>query len=434
MHIYTFIADKLIIYWHSDMPVKVLLNEVRNNIDKKDLNLFEFIFKGVNDNLILLEEILKYYSKIPIKKYRDKDKAYLIIAIFLILFSKNKDFAIVNEIVNCIKKEKYHLRGVANGILRNIVRNKDNIYDIVLNKKTKIERLSIKYSFSEDTTKRLLDSFTFDELEKLYISSKKMPRTDIIAINISREKLMLNLKELGYECEELKYSPNGISIKYINKPLNQIDLYKNGYFYIQSQMSQIVSYIIPKAKRSIDLCASPGGKSISLYSYQNNIELNLCDINQKRISIIDENLKRLNIKANSFINDASIINKNLIDSFDCVIIDAPCTGLGVIHRNTSSSYKKDISFLESLTKLQYKILETSKEYVVKGGYLIYSTCSIMNEENEDIVEDFLNSNKDFRLIDIDIDKEIKEGKYIKTSPIKSNEDGFFVALMKREDI
>ncbi len=431
MNIYTHLNRAFLSVESGKKSIKKVLHENRRALQIKEYRYFEYILKGSLENTILLEEILDYKSNIKITKYRDKDRVYMLIGIYAILFSENKDYAIVNEIVDCIKKEKYNLARVANAILRNISREKKNIISEVLKNKSPDSFLSIKYSFPIATTKYLLKTFSHDELEKIYKKSKSSVITDILAVNTTRDLLKESLESEGFIIEKCQYSSNGLRIKKFGLPIDETDSYKKGLFYIQSQMSQMIGFLIRQKKSVLDVCSSPGGKSISLYSYNKDVNLTCCDISEKRMRDLYSNFERLKIDASFCVQNASNLKRKYLSKYDAVIIDAPCTGFGIMHRNPYSAMRKDVSSIPTINKIQRSILNTASKYVKKGGVVLYSTCSILKEENEKIVETFLENNEDFKLIDINVDDSLKVGKYFKSDYVNTCEDGFFAAVMER---
>ncbi len=431
MNIYTHLNRAFLSVESGKKSIKKVLNENRKTLSSNDYRYFEYILKGTLENTILLEEILKFKSSIKLKKYREKDRVYMLIGIYAVLFSDNKDYAIVNEIVGCIKKEKYHLARIANAILRSVSREKNSIVDDIMKDRSSEEILSIKYSFPHETTKYLLKNFSYEEVKRIYVKSKESSITDVIAVNLSRDNLRESLEKDGYTVDNCDYSPNGLRLIQFGRRIDETSAYKEGLFYVQSQMSQIIGYLVRDRKKVLDVCSSPGGKSISLYSYNKDVVLRCCDISKGRMKELYSNFERLKIKASFCVENATKINKTYISKYDAVIIDAPCTGFGIIHRNPYSAMRKDIKSIDIINETQKKILNTASKYVKKGGVVLYSTCSILREENEEIVEDFLSKNENVKLLDIKIDSSIKSGNYFKSDYINTCEDGFFAAIMEK---
>jgi 16S rRNA (cytosine967-C5)-methyltransferase len=183
------------------------------------------------------------------------------------------------------------------------------------------------------------------------------------------------------------------------------------------------------------LCAAPGGKTAYMAQLMKNTgRLVSCDIHSHKTELIENNLKRLGITNTVVLqNDATIVRKDFTNAFDRVLADVPCSGLGIIRRKPEIKFK-EASELSGLPDIQSKILNNASKYVKENGTLIYSTCTIHDEENINVVEQFLKENKNFELVpieNINIDLDNQEKGYIKIYPNIHGMDGFFIAKLKR---
>ena len=217
------------------------------------------------------------------------------------------------------------------------------------------------------------------------------------------------------------------------------ELFKKGYFTIQDAAATLTGIVLGANENEniLDLCSAPGGKTTHIAELMNNTgSIIACDIYENRLKLVLATAKRLgaiNIKTRQ--NDATYLNNDYVDKFDRVLADVPCSGIGVIRRKIDIKYQKDIESLSKISDLQYQILENASKYVKKNGVLVYSTCTIFKKENEDNVEKFLKNNPNFELVDISnmVEKNVADGKYIKTLPHIQNFDGFFIAKMVRKE-
>ncbi|MBQ8882022.1 MAG: 16S rRNA (cytosine(967)-C(5))-methyltransferase RsmB, partial [Clostridia bacterium] len=159
-----------------------------------------------------------------------------------------------------------------------------------------------------------------------------------------------------------------------------------------------------------------------------------CDIHPHRVKLIESYAQKQNLTVKTMVNDATVHRPEFAEKFDCVIVDAPCSGIGVIHSKPDITFNRSISEIEQLSALQLSILSSASAYVKKGGQLNYSTCTVIKDENEKVVEKFLETNSDFYL-------EHAQGEvigcgndgYVRLYPQTDNCDGFFVAKLRRKN-
>lgn len=407
------------------------------NISDQEKGLATELIYGIIENKYYLNYIIDKLSKIKSKKMSTYVKISLWLGIYQILFLDSiKEHAAVNESVSLIKKYDKKSSGFVNAILRNILRNKETIMDI--DKDNIVDFLSIKYSynpwiiqkwinvFGEDFTKDLLDSNS--EKPNLYI------RTN--TTKISRDELIEKLKSQGIICSKV----NGIDEAIMVRNLKNIDnnkLFKDGFFTVQDISSMLVGKVTNPKDGSLvlDMCSAPGGKATHLAALMNNSgQVVARDVFEHKLKLINNTVKRLglrNVEVENF--DALKIDENSISKFDYVVSDVPCSGMGIIKRKPEIKFKKEEE-LKDLPVIQSEILNNASKYVKAGGVLIYSTCTIHDEENIDIVNEFLKNNENFELVPIDevkIDLDNQDKGYIKIYPNIHGMDGFFIAKLKR---
>lgn len=403
----------------------------KNSLDKRDENLVRKIVYGCLENKLLLNYYIKEMASMPFSKI-DQEIIYILqIGMYQILFlDKVPNSAAVNESVKIAKKVNYKTSGFVNGVLRSFIRQKENLS---IDDKDIIEYMSLTYSYPKWLVKYFIDLYDQEKTEKIFKFNKKAPTLCIRAntLKISREELLKNLKDLGMSVEKSNLTKAGIIINDLNEhSIDQLDLFIDGYFYIQDDASILVSEIVnPEVgDKILDACAAPGGKSTHLAQLMDDKGSVLArDISKNKLALIEENVKRLGIESvKSEIHDGSMEDKSHQEYFDKVLIDAPCSGLGIIRRKPEIKYNRSIEDIKSITNLQYSILEESSKLLRKGGHLIYSTCTIGNLENSDVINKFLSKHKNFDIIEID-------GKdFLQILPGDFPSDGFFICkLMKK---
>ena len=362
-----------------------------------------------------LDYIIRKFSKVPLRKIKPEIKNILRISIYQIIFlEKIPDSAACNE--GTALALKYGGKGASsfvNAVLRSVSREKNNIkYP-----NSEVDNLMYYYSFPESIVKIMLRDYSYSGAKKI-LNALNMNKGICIRPNLLKttvedfEKLIENYEyEKGEECYYIK----GFSV-------TDSDLFEKGIYTVQDRASMMCAELLApeKGERVLDLCAAPGGKSCYMAQLmENQGEIISCDIHEHRCELIDKNALRLGVDIiTSVVNDATEENEKFKEAFDKVLIDAPCSGLGVIAKKPDIKWS-DKDF-DSLTDLQYNILEKGSKYVKKGGNLVYSTCTINKDENEHIVEKFLENNKNFNRV----------SEFIQLMP-GFKTDGFFMCRLER---
>lgn len=399
----------------------------KSNIDERDYNFIKEITTGVIRNRTYLDYVIKINSRVKIKRIHKIILSILEMAIYQIYFlDKVPDYSIVDESVNLAKI--YGNRGsisFTNGILRSI--SKKDAPQVKI--EDSIDNLSTFYSHPKFYTEYFYNNYGEEFTKKLLKANNEMPPFTIRVntLKTSKSDLMSNLKELSFEIEETVYD-NALNIL---NPKGIIDTkyFDEGHFYVQDLGSILVaSFLNPRENSSLlDLCAAPGGKTTHLAELMNNTgEIIACDKSQGKIKLIQENAKRLGVKnIETRVNDARVLNEDFIDKFDYVLVDAPCSGTGLYRKKPDIKWNKDLEDIKSLAEIQLEILDKAKDYVKEGGELLYSTCSLSKIENEDVVNKFLENNKNFKI------KKLRDREVLKLFPSTDGSDGFSISLMEK---
>jgi len=257
---------------------------------------------------------------------------------------------------------------------------------------------------------------------------------------MNREALIAALREKGLESGCTLYSPDGISLKEA-PPVSELPFLKGGHYAIQDEASQLVTLILgpQPGERILDACAAPGTKSTHMgQRMMNRGEIVGLDLNPERLRMVREGCRRLGIEIVKTLRADAARPLQVLGGgrFDRVLADVPCSGFGTLRRNPDLRWRRDERDVLRLAALQRSILENVSNYVKTGGILVYSTCTVFHEENEDVVERFLKEHPEFQLDQLTgllpegLHPLIKEG-YFKTFPPVDEMDGFFAARMKR---
>ena len=375
-------------------------------------------FYGVLERKITIDFVLNQYLKRPIKKAPPMTSTVLRSGAYQILFmDKIPNSAAVDESVKIIKKSKENGNsGLVNAVLRKLA-SEDNVS--VLND----AEPSVKYSVENWIFERLKNKYGLKAAED-FLKASLLPPPVFIRINNLKQnakELTLNeLEQLGASCKETDLE-NTFEITSV-KGIENLKSYKEGCFFVQDFSSQLCAKAVDakKGERVLDCCAAPGGKTFSVsLNMEDEGEVVALDLHPHRAKLIKKGAERLGLKSvNAFDADATNYLEEL-GNFDKVLCDVPCSGIGVIRRKPEIKYKKEDECGE-LLRVQKGILSTASKYVKKGGRLVYSTCTLLKEENEDIVNEFLNNFKEFNLI--------SSKTFL---PPCDKGDGFFIAVMER---
>lgn len=414
------------------------------DITQKDRALITELVNGVVQNLLRIDYIISQFSKIHPSKMSPDVRNALRISVYQIFFlDRVPEFAAVNESVNIVKKfSGAKAANFTNAVLRNIIRNKDNISYPDRDKNFE-EYLSVYYSFPSWLVKRWVDLFGKSFTESLCISLNERPKlcVRVNTLLTTRERLENRfraegvLTAPGLFCDEALYILSSL-------PITTLESFKEGLFIPQDESSIIASLAtgVKSGEKILDAAAAPGGKATHMAALmQNKGEIIAWDVHPHRVQLIKENCRRLKVDiVKPEVKDAKVFDENLVDTFDKVIIDAPCSGTGVIRRKPDIKWSKKPEDIISLKSEQEKILNTCSCYVKPDGILVYSTCSIDPEENEKNIEAFLAKNDSFVYDDLRnyVPKELHESLenhcgYLTLYPNLHGTDGFFIARLKK---
>ncbi len=418
---------------YSAIVIDTLCKE--NNLSHLNSSFLSALTYGVLERKILLDYIIEQYSSISFSKIDKDTLSVLRLGIYQLCFmDKVPNTAAVNESVKLAKSLKlFRSSGFINAILRNITRN-DCKYTLP-NSEDKIRYFSVKYSCPEDLVKSFITSYGEDTAETILKSFENRPQLTIRVntLKTTKQELIKSLEKKGIEVEEIPYLSNALSIRK-SGAIEKTEEYKRGLFYVQDASSQLCCEILDAKENDIlcDVCSAPGGKSFYSAIKMGNIgTIHSFDIHNHKIKLIDDMAQHLGINIiDASIRDASDKNA-ILPSCNKLLCDVPCSGFGIIRRKPEIRYKKDIN-IDLLPQLQYSILCSNCEKIPTGSTVVYSTCTLNNKENKDIVEKFLSAHKNFEPVSISMPENIShlidEPPYMLTIiPGVYNSDGFFIS-------
>ena len=410
---------------YSNMAINKHFKDVK--MSNQDRGLATEIIYGVIENKYYIDYMIDKLSKVKTNKMEIYVKTLLRMGIYQIMFLNSiSDYAAVNETVNLAKKKNAKVSGFINGILRK-VKTKDDV-----------DYLAIKYSYDKWMIKNWMAHFGKEFTEELLESNNERPniylRTN--TLKITRDELIKKLTEQNIKASKVNVVEEAIKVEHL-KDIENNELYKEGLFTVQDVSSMLVGKVMNPKENSLvlDVCSAPGGKTTHMATLMNNTgQVISRDIYDHKLKLIKASAKRLgltNVDVQEF--DGMKLDRESIAKFDYVLADVPCSGLGIIRRKPEIKYKEKEEFRE-LPPIQKKILENAAKYVKVGGTLIYSTCTIQDNENIDIINEFLQKHKNFELApikEVNVDLDNQEKGYMKIYPNVHDMDGFFISKLIR---
>ncbi len=341
------------------------------------------------------------------------------------------DFAAVNETVKLAKNGGE--RSFVNGVLRAAVRAGKNL-PMPDRKKNEARYLSVAHSFPLHTVKKFMSLYGGEQTERLLSLFNTVPPTSLSVntLKISREKFIEELKARGLEAIPSKNSKIGVKLPMSANPC-EVFGFNEGLFYVQDEASAIavLALGVNKDDTVVDVCSCPGGKSFAAYILSGgSAEVHSFDLHESKLSLVMAGAKRLGVSLILDERDATSPDGELFGKADKLICDVPCSGLGVLAKKPDLRYKDPASW-QTLPPLQLKILSESVKYLKVGGEAIYSTCTLNDAENEEVVKAFLRENPSFVPVDFTVGELSSSGGMLTLLPHKHKTDGFFVAKIKR---
>ena len=335
---------------------------------------------------------------------------------------------------------RYSHEGTAkfvNGVLRGLLRKLENI-QLPACEEDEAGYLSLKFCHPRWLVKRWLGQFGSEDTEKL-CAFNNTPAPMCLRVNTlvtDRATLMQDLQQLGAEVQASLWSPDGIICSKM-PALNSVMSKLHDKFYVQDESSMLVGRVIAPqpGENVVDLCSAPGGKTTHMAQLMDNQGSILAgDIHEHKLELIKDNAARLGINIiKPQLMDATVFMPELASSADKVLVDAPCSGLGVLRRRAEARWRKKKADLKIFPPLQLQILNNAAKYVKKGGLLVYSTCTIEPAENHYLVKAFLDANSEWEYAGFKHPVSGETVKELQLLPQVDGIDGFYICALKRKE-
>lgn len=426
---------------YSNIALKQILDNYPNLI-VADKRLITEITNGTLKYEKRIDYIINQFSKVPTHKMKPLIRYVIRMSVYQIFFlDKVPNSAVCNEAVKIVKKRKMgNLSRFVNGVLRNIIRSYHTI-PYPNPQSNPIEYLSVVYSFPEWIIKMWLEQYPYSFVEELCQATNKAPSVSIRINQLltSKTNLETELKKDGIDIEQGSFVEEALRIRG-GSTLSEIPSFQKGHFTVQDESSMLVSYVLdPKPGEKIfDVCGAPGGKTTHIAELINDEGMVLSgDIYEHKLELIQETANRMQHKSvRVILQDATKENKDYIGKFDRILIDAPCSGLGIIRKKPDIRWKKEYRDIQELVAIQKQIIKTCSQYLKPSGIMVYSTCTISAMENEQMVK-WIISNLDFDLENINpyipacLHNENTAKGYVQVFPSDGDTDGFFISRLRK---
>ena len=418
----------------ADASLKAQLR--RDSLTGADAALATRIVYGVLQNRALLDFYLGAYCSQKLSRLQPPLADILRIGAYQILFlDKVPDRAAVNESVELAKKNgRGAASGLVNAVLRKLSLNKAQLPAIP--ERDEAQALSIRYSHPKWLVRRLLALLGREEAESFLAADNAVaPLTvQVNTLRTTVAALTARLADAGVTAAAHPWVPDCLELTG-SGDLTELDAFREGLFFVQDPAAKLVSLIAAPQKggRVIDVCAAPGGKSFgAAVAMGDEGEILACDLHENKLKRIKEGANRLGLKSiQTFAADGTVFRPEWADSADTVLVDAPCSGLGIIRKKPDVRYKSPDD-LFTLTVAQAAILENAARYVRPGGVLLYSTCTILPEENGQVVDGFLAGHPDFSRETFALPAPVGEQPGELTLwPHRHGTDGFYICRLRR---
>ena len=410
-------------------------------LEKRERAFITRVVEGTLEHMMEIDYIINQFSKVKVNKMKPVIRTILRSAVYQILYMDSvPNSAVCNEAVKLAAKKGFvNLKGFVNGVLRNIDRN---VNDIQYPKQDNmVEYLSIKYSMPTWILEKWKKSYDWETIERV-LQGFLQEKGTIIRCNlnrISKEDLKKKLEAEGVTVTQHPYLEYALEISRYDY-LGDLESFEDGDFQVQDLSSMLVAEIAAPKEGDyvIDVCAAPGGKSLHIADKLHGTgHVEARDLTDYKVDLIWDNIERSQMKnVEAVRHDALVYDEDSKEKADIVIADLPCSGLGVIGKKADIKYKMTEEIQRELAKLQKNILQIVHRYVKPGGTLVYSTCTINEEENMENVRWFLQQNPEFESVSVEqvlceeLKKSVKEG-CLQLLPGIHESDGFFIAAFRK---
>ncbi len=409
------------------------LKSALSGMEERDAKWVSAAVYTTLDHLLYIDHIIAAYAK---GRLKPDIRGILRLGVCQALYMDVPDSAACNESVKLAKEVgKGALSGFVNGVMRNICRNKDSMPPLP---KEPLKRLSIQYSYPEYMVKEYLAMYGEGFTEAMLAATEGRDMTVRAQHPYTAELLEKELNDRGIEYTRGQLCPDAFRL---TKGLDVVrePLFTEGKITVQSESAMLVCRALEAehSMKVLDTCAAPGGKSAYIASITGNgAEIDAWELHPHRAELMERTFERLGVKGNVCVKDAAVHDPECGAVYDRVLIDAPCSGLGVPGK-PDARYAKNDEIIESIADLQSRILDACAGYVKVGGTLLYATCTISERENQRQINAFIKRHPEFEPGSLDevipkaMWRRIEGGCMLQLFPHLDGTEGFFMAKLVR---
>ncbi|MCB2307997.1 16S rRNA (cytosine(967)-C(5))-methyltransferase RsmB [Clostridium estertheticum] len=384
---------------YSNIVLGLELN--KSELSDKDKALVTEIVYGTLKYKYTIDKILQHFVKNGFDKLESFVLNILRISVYQIRYlDKVPSFATVNEAVNLTKKKSnIGASKLVNGVLRSYLRETEAKY---YNGENDIERLCFEYSFTKALVKLFIKQYGPQKAEEILkgLNYKPDVTVRVNTLKLTYKEIWEKLVENGYNIEEGYASSEAIRI-IKGKNIENNVLFNEGNITVQDESAMLTapSMDLKLNMKVLDLCSAPGGKTTHIAELMKNTGKVLAfDVHKNKLSLIEESIKRIGIvNTTCEVQDATVFTKDLFEYADRVLIDVPCSGLGIIRKKPEIKWSKNVKDINNIIDIQRSIMDNASKYVKKGGVLVYSTCTLNKDENEGNIDWFIESHCEFKI-------------------------------------
>jgi 16S rRNA (cytosine967-C5)-methyltransferase len=441
---------------YTDVVVEKMLSKFE--LSTVDRNLFTELVNGIVRRKRTLDAIIDRLAKQPAVRQPPNLRQLLRLGLYQLRYlDRIPDSAAVNTTVDLAKtNDLAGLAGVVNGILRQYIRLQNESGEVLDLPEDPIARLGTLYSFPDWLIAQWIAELGIVEAEQLCQAFDRVPSIDLrinplkieldLALDPSnihelqqqRHKLIEIFETTGITAIPIPDVPQGLRFVGSVGAISQLPGYQAGWWTIQDSSAQLVTHLLDPQPGEviIDACAAPGGKTTHIAELMGNIgQVLALDKTASRLKKLQQNLDRLQLDNVKILTGDSCGFSELINTADRVLLDAPCSGLGTLHRRADARWQKTPAQIQELARLQAKLLANTATWVKPGGVLVYATCTVCAVENEDVILPFLKTHPDWQIelppADSPLANLATESGWIKVWPHRQQMDGFFMVKLRR---
>jgi len=421
--------------WQGGRKPKDVLEEVSESMDKRDRAFLMELVYGVVRFRDTLDWVLAKLLKKPSGLSRDTLNN-LRLAAYQILFMRVPPWAAVNEAVEIEKK--LGRPEVVNAVLRSLLRvpEAERLNFDTIREKGAVPFIALRTSHPRWLVKRWVHRFGEEEAIRLAEANNRVPPLTlrVNTLKTTRDELIDRLAGMDIRGEPTSLSPDGVTLRDFHPDKHLWDM--KDFFMVQDEASQLISFFLdPRpGERILDACAAPGGKSTHIAQLmQDRGKIVAVESDKKRMGRLRENIGRLGLSSVTAVQ-VDILEYSVKEPFDRILLDAPCSAMGVIRRNPDVKYRHKPQDLMRFKANQLDILRHVSKFLKLGGIMVYSVCSTEPEEGEDVIKEFLKESGDFYIIDASLRflKGLMKNGFLRTYPHVHHMDGFFGVRLCRK--